>query len=412
MPTLSFKLAGFRTQDFLNLDLPVEVRKPNLALVARTLTTQNVEVKPGTYFVTATLPAGQKLLAEVELKTSDATVELSPESGDMSPHESHEQHHFLGTAFESSAAVASYNETELKSGPRRQKRKVKVSLLSGRDPVDASAVSSARGPSFQTLDSGVQCDYNEVSMYPEVRNYLEVVQPDGSATRVALPASYSKRCFVVLRAISPEVTSTEVHLENVEADLLLRGSQTGRQVSIAKESETMSPRKLLSANSEEMVRQKIADPVAAAVAAYTFLNWGEITSLRPWTENLKNWFTWLPDGLTIRGEHLAQLGKHDDALKNFAALPLRGSPLFRDGLSYAIERLRLYTEAKTTHFSSEVVLKARNVLAWLGPIAAHTDFSQPILTLRGLVPSAETISTTTLELPLEFLGNSKAKSES
>src|ERR1017187_5874314 len=226
-------------------------------------------------------PGGQKLLAEVEVTSSDATVELSPESGDLSPHESHEQRHFLGAAFGVKKPIASYTEMEFKKVPRRQTRPARISLLSDRDPMSALTASSGRNPAFQPLDGGVQYDYHEFAMYPEgVRNYLEVVQPEGSATRVALPASNAKRCFVVLRATSPEVTSTDVHLENVEADLLLRGSQTGRQVSIAEESEILSPQRLLFENSEEMVRQKMADPVAAAVGAYTLLSWREIPRLR------------------------------------------------------------------------------------------------------------------------------------
>jgi hypothetical protein len=193
-----------------------------------------------------------------------------------------------------------------------------------------------------------------------------------------------------------------VHLQNVEADLLLRGSQSGRQVAIAEESLSMSHKKLLYEDSEELVRQKMADPIAAAVGAYILLGWGKLERLHDWTENLKNWFVWLPDGLAIRGEHLAELGRHDEALGNFVGLADRGAPVFRDGLSYAIERLKLYTETKSKKFAPELIQKAGKVREWLESIASYVDFSQPILTACGLSPSSETESTSTVELPMDF----------
>jgi hypothetical protein len=106
--------------------------------------------------------------------------------------------------------------------------------------------------------------------------------------------------------------------------------------------------------------------------------------------------------LTIRGEHLAQLGKHDDALKNFVDLPRRGSPLFRDGLSYATERLKLYTEAKSRILAPDMIDRAKDVLKWFASTVTYVNFSEAILTVRGLTPSPGVTSTGTVELPLEF----------
>ena len=68
--------------------------------------------------------------------------------------------------------------------------------------------------------------------------------------------------------------------------------------------------------SEDLLYGKVADPIAACVGAYTLLRLGELDRLHEWTENLKNWFDWLPDGLAIRAEHLARRGQHAQALEN------------------------------------------------------------------------------------------------
>ena len=53
MSMLSFE-SGFTSPELNSLDLPVEIRKPDLTVAARCLSSQPVELAPGTYYVTAT----------------------------------------------------------------------------------------------------------------------------------------------------------------------------------------------------------------------------------------------------------------------------------------------------------------------------------------------------------------------
>lgn len=137
---------------------------------------------------------------------------------------------------------------------------------------------------------------------------------------------------------------------------------------------------------EQLLFEKLQHPIAAAVGAYALLRFGDLDRLHSWTENLKNWFDWLPDGAAIRGEHLARLGKHEAALSVFLELPSRGLPIFSDGLSYAIDRLKLYTTAVDTGFEQEAIAKARVELQQLRRFAAFVDFRQPLLTFTGMNP--------------------------
>lgn len=133
------------------------------------------------------------------------------------------------------------------------------------------------------------------------------------------------------------------------------------------------------------LRQK-KDPLAAAVGAYTLLRFGELDRLHNWTENLKNWFKWLPDGLTIRAEHLAQLGKHEEALDLLLELPARGVPIFSEGLSISIDRLGLYLTAPK-QFSADKLSRAHGLMKRLRRFAAFADFNAAILSYTGLDPT-------------------------
>ena len=105
--------------------------------------------------------------------------------------------------------------------------------------------------------------------------------------------------------------------------------------------------------------------------------------LHNWTSNLYEYFPVLPDGGPIKAEHLARIGRHSEALKSLLALQERGLPIFCYGLSYAIDRLRLYTAAVTT-FNPQDLAAAKNLLIRLQRYGMFVDFEQPFLTFTGL----------------------------
>ena len=90
----------------------------------------------------------------------------------------------------------------------------------------------------------------------------------------------------------------------------------------------------------------MADPIAAAIGAYAILRLGSIEQLHDWTTNLRYLYPWLPDGSAISGEHLARLGRFEEACDAFSEVPVRGLPIFADGLFYTIERMKLYANAR------------------------------------------------------------------
>jgi len=141
-------------------------------------------------------------------------------------------------------------------------------------------------------------------------------------------------------------------------------------------------------DAKKLLYDKKRDPIAASVGAYTLLRFGKLEYLHDWTDNLKNWFLWLPDGVAIRGEHLARLGRHNEALDTFLELSSRGLPIFSDGITYVQDRLQYYIALGDKEFTPQKLALAQDLLGNLQKFIPYIDFAKPILNYTGLDPKS------------------------
>jgi hypothetical protein len=81
------------------------------------------------------------------------------------------------------------------------------------------------------------------------------------------------------------------------------------------------------------------------------------------------------------------VGEHREALAALLELERRGLPLFSDGLSFAIDRLRLYASAGERYFPAAQRERAQGLVAELQRFASFADFTRPILTWTGIDPA-------------------------
>ena len=65
----------------------------------------------------------------------------------------------------------------------------------------------------------------------------------------------------------------------------------------------------------------------------------------------------------------------------------RGLPYFSDGLSYAVDRLRLYQSLGQKQFEPKDLENCVTTLKHLEPFSYFTDFSKPLTTFTGLDPN-------------------------
>lgn len=367
MTRLSFKFQ-FKTREMNDLDLPVEVREPDFMLVARALSSEQVSVGPGRYYVVARMPAGQKFYANVEVKkgADEAPVVLAPAAGEESPTGWDEVFHFLGSSAEKARPTAPLK----KVGPG-----VKLWLFHGNAFTKATLVRDMYVPEPE-LNAPVELFGDES---PQL---LRVERPGAPPLTIAVPASPGLGCRVILSHTDEGGLSADMHMENTQADLLLHYVQSG----LLTEAAITTKSSVLTA--ERLLYDKKQDPVAGAVGAYALLRLDEQERLDEWTENLCSHNTWLPDGMTIRAEYLARLGKHQAAAELFLSLPKYGLPIFSDGLSYTVDRLRGYASAEPEWIVRKTLAEMNKLLRRLQPLAANMNFGEPVLMIPHLdVPS-------------------------
>ena len=87
---------------------------------------------------------------------------------------------------------------------------------------------------------------------------------------------------------------------------------------------------------------------------------------------------WPPDVVCVRGEYLARVGEHAQALDVFLNLQARGLPVFADSLSHALNRLRVDLRVKDLDYR-------RGGRRASGPTPAAVRFGQrPEIAIREL----------------------------
>jgi hypothetical protein len=137
-------------------------------------------------------------------------------------------------------------------------------------------------------------------------------------------------------------------------------------------------------DAEELLRRKMADPFGAALGGFVLLRLNELTRLHNWADNLAQWFPWLPDGPIIAGEAAALTGDHQRAVANFCEAARRGLPVFADGFSMLVSRLREYDRAQqlpgtAADLRAEVSAHAMRLM----PLSPLVNFTRISLAIHG-----------------------------
>jgi hypothetical protein len=139
---------------------------------------------------------------------------------------------------------------------------------------------------------------------------------------------------------------------------------------------------------EQMLREKLMDAVAAAVAGYFLLRVGEHSRLHDWTRNLADLVPWLPDGPVIRAYHV--LSQNDPDLREVRQRLLeavaRGVPLYTEGLRMLYDALHMMntrTQGDDPQLQQafETIRQYAATARWKSPVTsfAAVDPSQPQL---------------------------------
>lgn len=362
-----FEFSGLDTLS--GLDIPVEVRARNLKIVARTTASQPIEVEPGAYFVSAVLPAGQELTGFVEVSGEPSVdVELALDTADAPVSGEHED--FL-TRQGARSIQFELGMREPNPDVPPTPSTIMLTWLSG---------NILSGELAEFLSSPLEAHEGQrisVVTAGQVPAFVRIDQPRSRPLTLATPSLPWQTSTLVVTSQPNKCWSLDLHLANGVANLLLHYRASGQARAAA---ETLESPWL---DAESLLQGKMSDPLAAAVGAYALLRFADLDRLHNWTKNLFSRFPWLPDGAAVWGEHLARLGKHEDAVLAFLALADRGVPMFTDGFSFALDRLRLYRDAHFPGLSSGDAARAETLFRQLVTIAPHVDFGNPSMRIDG-----------------------------
>jgi hypothetical protein len=347
------------------IDFPVEVRRPNMALVGRTVASSSIDVSPGTYFVTASFPNGDQVTQPVDVAETDdsKTVHFPMAVEEDSP--------LFGSTLGGDAppVVTMTGATERAA---REFPAVQFSLWAGNAFARLRIVEDVR-----PLLPG---DRRRV----DGSNEPQLARITGTELDrwFVLPAWGESFCrFAAVSQPESDECDLAIALDHRQANLLLELRATGQI------SEEQTATDSVSLTSERLLRDKRRNPVAAVVSAYTLLRFNELERLHDWTKNMFRWFETLPDAAVLYGEHLGRLGDHEEALAALLALEARGLPLFSEGIRLAIDRLTLYERYGGKTFSQDQRHAAARLSRKLEDFAAVTDFKRQTTTFRGKVGS-------------------------
>jgi hypothetical protein len=398
-------------------DLAIEVRRINLSLVDRTVASKGLELGPGAYYLTSTLPNGHEITrsiyvsepgtkapegwagAEVERVDlgESKVVELADHSGKTVPALPD-----LLTDFEIGPNILNSRLPEAIPFDSRDElpdadKGERLGQLD-RQPEAAATVwlrwfrgnplaSEGNGlvprsdlPEF--LEPASELPVEPDPRSPELPQLVQLDQPGLPVRNVMLPVALGSPCAIAIQPAGSNGLTLQVRLAHAGADLYFRYLRAGQLTQAATLCRALADDELLMVPSN--------DPIATAVVAYALLRFRHKSRFGERTSMLMNDFPNLPDGLALYGEEMARAGEHARALAAFNEIPNRGLPIFSAGLSFAIDRLRQYLSVDAdTEFDTldkPALDRAKTVLALLQPYALFSVFESPLLSYPGDPP--------------------------
>ena len=322
-------------------------------------------MEPGeSYFAVARLPTGRELVGYVEAEGDTALVTLEPEAGDASPQESLEQTHYLTAPRETASSApdppleslgpaapapgsGAVTLRHLVGNPFTGELHVaeEETVLAGRGGDDAEHPRGAR-----SCSSSSRASRRSRSRRPRRR-----ARRRRSAGFVTRPVTGRSTCILPTRR---------------EPARPLPRSGFVRQAAETLESPNL--------DAENLLRGKMADPIAAAVGAYALLSFADLERLHDWTQNLYDHFPDLADAAAIRvsiWRGTASMLRHSRCSPWRTAACRRswtGSVIARQAA--ALRRVRQVPHAAK---------RCDDVLEVLKRLAPLVDFGKPVLTFAG-----------------------------
>ena len=333
---------------------------------------EDFDVGPGVYIVRASVASGGRVEQAVDLTEGDTPCRL--DIGSLSPHETQEWAYFSKTQ-EPPEDSSLQDQTFRGAWIRLWKKQENGTWTIEPFPKVEEGESNADGVSFRV-------------QMPDRNFYAMQIQgPEIPSKIIAVPSTYS--VMLLLRPVAEagsDIHPLEVVVssEDWEMESLLSYMRSGA----TEKADHFMNRK--GGIAEQMLNEKISNPVRAAVGGYYLLNIGDLSRIHNWAENLSRWFKWMPDGPVIRAwQLLLEAGRNPDLETD--TFPLvrdqllkatrRGIPLFTEGLRRLRDGLLLLDRQAKRQDAL-----VRTALLHVGAFTASADWSSTATTFLAAHP--------------------------
>ncbi len=360
--TLNVKISEYN-------DFPLVIRKSNFQLQGYTKTDRDIVLNPGLYIIEAVKPNGDTESKVVDLeagvnkelkitftskKSFKKEKKIFEEKPMLNISENISFNDFNAEKFEEKDMLAmpvkaSYNSPFRASAtynPLKTKTKInliiRILFFNGKEWKVEKELLENSNLSTEMIDN---INYIKVNIdASEYLQILEVRRDKDESIYMVLPL-HNNSCTVEIEDNEVEILLS-CHLKySKRATLMLNylSSNSFEQVSDIVEEEA-----------EDMLYSKMIKPIEAVIGGYALLRIGAIDRMHNWPRNLYEYFPKLSDGAIIAGELEARKGNDKEAIDLFLNAYKRGLPIFREGLSLLVARLRSYM-----FYDKELLLDAK-----------------------------------------------------
>ncbi len=344
--TLNVKISDY-------YDFPLVIRKSNFQLQGYSKTDRTIVLDPGLYIIEAVKPDGEIESEIVDLETGDAkelkftfTPEKNIENKKKLLEEEFEEtfedvlmmaapkrRSFDMAAKASAIFVPRKTQSKKKFTPKKQEVTVRILSFDGKGWQEEKELSGKVNFNRATMDNSDHIRINiDASEYLQI---LEVNRNKGEPTNLLLPVqknSMIERCTVEIVDNGVDL-KLSCYFEDSKRTTLMLDYLSSNSLEEAAD---------LAEEAEGMLYSKMSNPIGAVIGGYVLLRIGAVERMHNWPKNLYEWFPRLSDGAVIAGELEARRGNDKEAIDMFLEAYKRGLPIFREGLSILVSRLRSY----------------------------------------------------------------------
>ena len=311
--------------------LPIEVRDEKLVVRARGVSDDALQVPPGRYYVTATLPNGdQSTVDDVVVVRPGESRQLNIACPDAAfPPKLEATNTISDSLWEISRPVTQYFF-------KQSFALLRGNWLADKIPGTVSQAPLKREP---TTRSNLDIPFTREAVWIEIEsskqyNYFAVPIDEGGSTTVKWSLD-----------LSTDKLSLEFDFHDGELNSLFAFADKSKADEARSISRTLVTR-------PDYYATKKQSPLREILGAYVLIRANQLEGLDKWTGNLVASHPWLPDALAVRIEYLARSGRHPEALKLLLDIPKSGAPQFRSGIGYLADRARTYARLASQGESS------------------------------------------------------------